>query len=56
LSGIISFNTAPLASVAITAGFEFDIAARFDSDRLDIELSSFDAASIPNIMIVEVLE
>ncbi len=56
LSGIITFNTAPSLSTAITAGFEFDIAARFDSDRLDIELSSFDAASIPNIMIVEVLE
>ncbi len=56
LSGIITFNTAPLLSTAITAGFEFDIAVRFDSDRLDIELSSFDAASIPNIMIVEVLE
>ncbi len=56
LSGIITFNIAPSVSAVITAGFEFDIVVRFDSDQLDVELSSFDAASIPNIMVVEVLE
>ena len=31
----------------LTASFEFDVPVRFDIDRLDIELTSFDAAEAP---------
>jgi len=56
LSGLLTFTTAPAASVIITAGCEFDIVVRFDIDQLDIEMSNFDAATIPSIQIIEVFE
>ena len=53
-TGIISFVTAPGAGVAVTAGFEFDVPVRFDSDRLDLDVASFQAGAIPSIPIVEI--
>ena len=42
------------SGAAITAGFEFDMPVRFDSDCLTINLSNFTAGEIPNIPLVEV--
>ena len=56
LTGIVTFVVAPGASVTISAGYEFDIPVRFDIDRLDVELTSFDAASVADIPVIEVLE
>lgn len=56
LTGRITFETAPADGAAITASFEFDVPVRFDTDRLDVELSSFDAAEAPVIPLIEVLE
>lgn len=55
-SGIITFQPAsiPEAGATITAGFEFDVPARFDTDRLQINLDGFRHGSIPNIPIVEI--
>ena len=44
----------PPAGAAITAGFEFDVPARFDTDRLEINLQGFKAGAIPSIPIVEI--
>ena len=35
-TGVVTFGTAPSAGVAITAGFEFDVPVRFDTDALDV--------------------
>jgi uncharacterized protein (TIGR02217 family) len=56
LNGTVTFIAAPAAGVALTAGFEFDIPVRFLSDRLDIELDSFDAGNAPSIPVIEVRE
>lgn len=56
LTGIVTFTSAPATGAAITAGFLFDVPVRFDTDRLDIELSSFDAADASSIPLIEVLE
>lgn len=56
LTGIVTFTAAPADGAAVTAGFLFDVPVRFDIDRLDIELTSFDAADAPSIPLVEVLE
>lgn len=56
LTGQVSFAVAPSLGTVLTAGFEFDVPVRFDSDRLEIELAGFDAAEAPNILLVEVLE
>lgn len=44
----------PAAGAAITAGFEFDVPVRFDTDRLDVNLSGFRSGAIPSIPIVEI--
>lgn len=54
LTGVVSLDAAPPEGSLVTAGFLFDIAARFDTDRLEISLSSFKAGQIPSIPIVEV--
>lgn len=55
-TGIVTFDVAPGGGAVLTASFEFDVPVRFDIDRLDIELSSFDAADVPSIPLVEVCE
>jgi uncharacterized protein (TIGR02217 family) len=56
LTGIVAFETAPESGAAVTAGFLFDVPVRFDTDRLDIELTSFEAADAPSIPLIEVRE
>ena len=54
--GIITFlaGSLPAPGAAITAGFEFDVPVRFDTDRIEVNLQSFAAGSIPHIPIIEV--
>lgn len=54
-TGVVEFATPPAAGAAVTAGFLFDVPVRFDTDRLDVELTSFDAAEAPSIPLVEIL-
>jgi uncharacterized protein (TIGR02217 family) len=55
-TGVVTFlpGHVPAASAAITAGFEFDVPVRFDTDRLEINLAAFSAGEIPNIPLIEV--
>lgn len=53
-TGVITFTTAPGSSVAVTADFEFDIPARFDTDRLSATLESYGANSVDEIPVVEI--
>ncbi len=54
-TGVVGFATAPAMGATVTAGFLFDVPVRFDSDRLDIELNTFDGAEAPSIPLVEIL-
>lgn len=54
-TGQVGFDAAPALGVAITAGFLFDVPVRFDTDRLEVDLASFDGAEIPSIPLVEIL-
>ena len=54
-TGLVTFDSPPAAGAAITAGFEFDVAVRFDTDQLAINLSHFAAGEIPSIPLVEIL-
>lgn len=56
LTGIVTLAEAPDEGAAVTASFTFDVPVRFDTDRLDIELTSFDAAEAPSIPLIEVRE
>ncbi len=53
-TGEIIFLKAPLQGETITAGYEFDVPVRFATDRLEINLSNFDAGDIPSIPLIEV--
>ena len=55
-TGLISFLAGhiPAASAAITAGYEFDVPVRFDTDRIEVNLQNFAAGSIPHIPVLEV--
>jgi uncharacterized protein (TIGR02217 family) len=54
ITGLVTFSTAPAVSVAITAGFEFDVPVRFDTDLLDITLDLERLGSITSIPLVEI--
>lgn len=55
-TGLVVFQPGhvPAAGQVITAGFEFDVPVRFDTDRLEVNLSGFQSGAIPNIPIIEV--
>jgi len=53
-TGIVTFQHAPEEDVEITAGFEFDVPVRFDTDQIQTSVSSFQAGSVPNVPIIEV--
>lgn len=55
-TGVVTLEVAPALGAAVTAGFLFDVPVRFDTDRLEVELTSFDAAEVPNIPLLEVRE
>ena len=56
LTGLVTLAAAPAAGKVVTAGFLFDVPVRFDIDRLDIELTNFDAANAPSIPLIKVRE
>ena len=47
-------GTIPASGAAVTAGFEFDVPVRFDTDRLEINLAALRARRHPAIPIVEI--
>ncbi len=52
-TGLVAFTTAPAAGVAVTAGFEFDVPVRFDTDVLDVTLDLERLGSITSIPLIE---
>ena len=56
ISGMVGFlpGKVPGIGVDVTAGFEFDVPVRFDSDRLEINLTNFHSGAIPDIPLVEI--
>jgi len=54
VTGLIAFQHPPERDVEITAGFEFDVPVRFDTERIETSVASFKAGSVPNVPIVEV--
>ena len=53
-TGRVTFSLAPDIGAEVTAGFEFDVPARFDSDGVQTSLAAFNAGEIPNVPIIEV--
>ncbi|WP_439124473.1 phage distal tail protein, Rcc01695 family [Marivita sp.] len=52
-TGLVTFFTAPSVGVSISAGFEFDVPVRFDTDRIQTSAATFQAGDVPDVPIVE---
>jgi len=53
-TGLVTFQLPPDIGAEITAGFAFDVPARFDTDSLQISRAAFQAGELPNVPILEV--
>lgn len=55
-SGLVTFlgPSIPAPGATVTAGFEFDVPVRFDTDRLEINVMGFRHGAIPSIPVIEV--
>lgn len=53
-SGVVTFAAAPAAGAVLTAGFEFDTPVRFDADRIEVTLESFDAGRLVAVPLIEI--
>lgn len=53
-AGVITFATPPAVGEQVTAGFEFDVPVRFDTDRIQVSVASFQAGDVPHVPVVEV--
>ncbi|MGR3712262.1 MAG: phage distal tail protein, Rcc01695 family [Shimia sp.] len=53
-TGIVTFDHPPNADREITAGFEFDVPVRFDTDHIQTSMASFKSGDVPNVPVVEV--
>lgn len=55
-TGVVTFTTGhvPAAGAVVSAGFEFDVPVRFDTDAITVNLSHFEAGEIPDIPLIEV--
>lgn len=56
-TGEVAFDpeAIPAEGEIVTAGFEFDVPVRFDTDHLSASITAFKAGQIPSIPLVEVL-
>lgn len=54
LSVTVNTNAAPLTGQAVTAGFEFDVPARFETDLMQAEAQGFDTHVWSQIIVVEI--
>lgn len=56
LTGVVTFlpGSIPANGQEVRAGYEFDVPARFDTERIAISLSAFKAGQIPTIPIIEI--
>lgn len=53
-SGRVTFATAPAPGAIVTAGFEFDVPVRFDTDAIRVQASTFQAGEVPSVPVIEV--
>ena len=54
VTGTVHFAVPPEAGAAVSAGFEFDVPVRFDTDRISVSVASFHAGDLPDVPVIEV--
>ena len=53
-TGELTFTLPPDLGTRVTAGFEFDVPVRFDTDAIQTSVASFQAGDVPNVPVVEI--
>ena len=53
-TGVVTFVSPPEDGAEVTAGFEFDVPARFDTDALSVTIAGFEAGEVPSVPVVEI--
>lgn len=53
-TGELTLATAPASDEPVTAGFEFDVPVRFDTDVIEVNLAAFEAGEVPSVPVIEV--
>lgn len=53
-TGLVSLTHAPAVGAEVTAGFEFDVPVRFDTDRIQTSVARFQAGEVPSVPVVEI--
>lgn len=53
-TGRVSLAAPPPVGAEVTAGFEFDVPVRFDTDRIAVSVASFQAGDLPQVPVIEV--
>lgn len=53
-TGLVTLDAAPGEGAAVTAGFEFDTPVRFDADRIEVTLETFEAGRMAAVPLIEV--
>jgi uncharacterized protein (TIGR02217 family) len=53
-TGLVTFSTTPALGVEVTADFEFDVPARFDTDHMGVTIETYRLHAWQQIPIVEV--
>lgn len=54
VTGEVVLSFAPHEGAVVTAGYWFDVPVRFDADRLDVTLDSFEAGRMAAVPLIEV--
>lgn len=53
-TGEVTFALPPDLGTRVTAGFEFDVPVRFDTDSIQTSVASFQAGDVPTVPVVEI--
>jgi uncharacterized protein (TIGR02217 family) len=53
-TGLVTLDVAPGVGAVVTAGFEFDVPVRFDTDQIVTSVASFQAGDVPDVPVVEI--
>ena len=53
-TGEVVFADPPAVGAEISAGFEFDVPVRFDTDLIQVSVASFSAGDVPKVPVIEV--
>ncbi|MFP7570834.1 TIGR02217 family protein [Marivita sp. S2033] len=53
-TGLVTLEATPAVGALVTAGFEFDVPVRFDTDRIHTSAATFQAGEVPDVPVIEV--